>query len=112
MAHRAMRNRLAPVVAMGTVKCARCDELIEPGSSGSSPPRRRPGLPRPLARGLQRASWLGEDGGANGNGAFCDEVPGRWSRRCYQDPPVGTEVFLGNGLMEMHVGRGVWQTVC
>ena len=31
MAHRAMRNRLAPVVAMGTVKCARCDELIEPG---------------------------------------------------------------------------------
>jgi hypothetical protein len=24
---------------------------------------------------------------------------------------VGTEVFLGDGLVEVHVGRGVWQTV-
>jgi hypothetical protein len=31
MAHKTLRRRLAPVVATGTVKCARCDELIEPG---------------------------------------------------------------------------------
>ena len=28
--HRALRARLAPVVAAGTVRCARCDELITP----------------------------------------------------------------------------------
>ena len=33
------------------------------------------------------------------------------SRRWYDDPPVETEVFLGDGLVEVHVGRGVWQTV-
>jgi len=29
----------------------------------------------------------------------------------FDDPPVGTEVFLGDGLVEVYVGRGVWQTV-
>jgi hypothetical protein len=24
---------------------------------------------------------------------------------------VGTEVFLGNGLVEVYVGRGIWQAV-
>ena len=28
-----------------------------------------------------------------------------------QEPPVGTEVFLPGGLVELHVGRGIWQTV-
>ena len=27
------------------------------------------------------------------------------------NPPVGTEVLLGGGLVEIHVGRGIWQTV-
>jgi hypothetical protein len=27
------------------------------------------------------------------------------------EPPMGTEVLLGNGLVEIHVGRGIWQTV-
>lgn len=49
--------------------------------------------------------------GLNGNGAFREETPGRWSRRWYDDPPVGTEVFLGDRLVEIHVGRGIWQTV-
>ena len=48
---------------------------------------------------------------ANGNGGFVEETPCRWSRRWYQEPPVGTEVFLGGGLVEVHVGRGIWQTV-
>jgi hypothetical protein len=27
------------------------------------------------------------------------------------EPPVGTEVLLADGLVELHVGRGIWQTV-
>jgi hypothetical protein len=40
-----------------------------------------------------------------------EEEPGRWSRRWYQEPPVGTEVRLGGGFVEVHVGGAVWQTV-
>ena len=47
----------------------------------------------------------------NGNGRFVDEQPYKWSRRWAEEPPVGTEVFLGHGEVEVHVGRGVWQTV-
>jgi hypothetical protein len=39
------------------------------------------------------------------------EEPKRWSRRWCDEPPVGTQVFLGGGLVEVHVGRGMWQTV-
>ena len=34
----------------------------------------------------------------------------RWSRRWCDEPGIGTIVFLGDGLAEVHVGRGVWQT--
>jgi hypothetical protein len=46
---------------------------------------------------------------AKTNAARAETV--RWSRRWHDEPPVGTEVFLGNGLVEIHVGRGIWQTV-
>ena len=47
-----------------------------------------------------------------GNGVgFVEETPGRWSRRWCEEPAVGTEVLLGGGLVEVHVGRGIWQTV-
>jgi hypothetical protein len=49
--------------------------------------------------------------GANSNGHYVDETPYKWSRRWSEQPPVGTEVFLGTGLLEVHVGRGIWQTV-
>ena len=26
------------------------------------------------------------------------------------EPAVGTEGFLGNGRVEVHIGRGIWQT--
>jgi hypothetical protein len=48
---------------------------------------------------------------ANGNGGFVEATPCRWSRRWYQEPPVGTEVFLGGGRVEVQVGRGIWQMV-
>ena len=35
----------------------------------------------------------------------------RWSRRWCDEPDLGTIVFLGEGLAEVHVGRGVWQNV-
>jgi hypothetical protein len=47
----------------------------------------------------------------NGNGAFVEEQPYSWSQRWHDDPPVGREVFLGDGLVEIYIGRGIWQTV-
>jgi hypothetical protein len=35
----------------------------------------------------------------------------RCSRRWHDDPPIGTEVLLDDGLVEIYVGRGIWQTV-
>jgi hypothetical protein len=29
----------------------------------------------------------------------------------YDHSPIGTEVFLGGGLVEVNVGGGVWSTV-
>ena len=49
--------------------------------------------------------------GENRNSAFVKKTPLRWSRRWHDEPPVVTEVFLGYGLVEIHVGRGIWQTV-
>ena len=46
----------------------------------------------------------------NGDAQFVDEAPYKWSRRWCDEPPVGTEV-LGDGLVEIHLGRGIWQTV-
>lgn len=44
--------------------------------------------------------------GANGNGQFVEDTAYTWSRGWHDDAPVGTEVFLGNGLVDVHVGRG------
>jgi len=38
-------------------------------------------------------------------------LPDGGTRRWYDDAQVGTEVFLGGGLVEVHVGRRIWQTV-
>ena len=60
-----------------------------------------------------RAGWeqmVATVSGVNGNGLVV-ETPGRWSRRWFEEPPVGTQVLLGGGLVEVHVGRGIWQTV-
>ena len=48
---------------------------------------------------------------ANGTAAHYEEPPRRWSRRWHDDPPIGTEVLLDDGLVEIYVGRGIWQTV-
>jgi hypothetical protein len=48
---------------------------------------------------------------SNGHRVDLEEQPYRWSQGWYDDPPVGTEVLLGDGLVDVYVGRGVWQTV-
>jgi hypothetical protein len=47
----------------------------------------------------------------NGNGHFVDERPYKWSRRWggdAADPPVGTTVGLGGGMVEVYLGHGKW----
>jgi hypothetical protein len=112
MAYKAMRQRLAPVVAMGNVECARCGELIEPGSDWDLDHRDDgKGWLGPSHRSCNRRGGWEKMVGANGNCNFVVEEPKRWSRRWCDEPPVGTQVFLGGGLVEVHVGRRTWQTV-
>jgi hypothetical protein len=109
MAHKAMRRRLAPVVATGTVKCARCDEPIEPGADWQ------------LDHKDDGRGWLGPSHkscnaragwekmiASNGNRVDLEEQPYRWSQRWSDDPPVGTQVGLGNGMCEVYLGAGQW----
>lgn len=104
-----MRARLVPVVATGTVRCARCDELIaadddwqldhrDDGHGWLGPSHKRCNL---------RAGWEAMVG-KNGNGHFVEEVPTRWSRRWFDDPAVGTEVNARNGMVEVYLGGGHW----
>jgi hypothetical protein len=111
-AHKAMRKRLAPVVVTGTVRCARCDELIASGDKWQLDHRDdgRGWLGPSHQSCNSRAGWE-KMVAAYGNAHDFREEPYRWSRRWHDEPPVGTEVLLGDGLVEIHVGRGIWQTV-
>jgi hypothetical protein len=100
-------------VATGTVRCVRCDGPIAPDEKWELDHRDdgRGWLGR-LINGVTLAPAgrkMVET--VNGNGGFVEESPYRWSRRWCQEPPVGTEVLLGGGLVEVHVGRGIWQTI-
>jgi hypothetical protein len=94
---------LAPFVAAGLAGCARCGEPIEAGSAWALD-HRDDRLPR---TGPPRCN--AQAGAAKTNAARAETM--RWSRRWHDEPPVGTEVILGDGLFEIHVGRGVWQTL-
>jgi hypothetical protein len=59
----------------------------------------------------QRAGWENMVASANGGRIDPQEKPYKWSQRWCEDPPPGTTVNLGNGLVEIHIGRGIWQTV-
>ena len=95
----------------GTVRCARCHDLIEPGEKWQLDDKDdgHGWLGASHERCNGRAGWekMVEQ---NGGGQLM-ERPYKWSRRWHEEPPVGTEVFLGGGLFEVHVGGGVWQTV-
>ena len=93
------------------MRCARCHELIEPGEKWQLDHRDdgHGWLGGSHARCNGRAGWqkMVEQ---NAGGGPLEERPYKWSRRWHEEPPVGTEVMLGGGLVEVHVGGGVWQT--
>jgi len=47
---------------------------------------------------------------ANGNRIGLEERPYKWSQRWSDDPPPGTTVNLGDGLIETYLGHGIWET--
>ena len=46
--------------------------------------------------------------GQNGNSASFEEQPYRWSQRWHDDPPVGTTVNAGAGMVDVYLGHGQW----
>ena len=107
-----MRSRLEPVVQAGKATCARCGELIEVGAKWELDHRDDgKGWLGPSHRSCNRSAGWEKMVNSNGSGREFYEVPNRWSRRWYEEPPIGTEVLLGDGLVEIHCGRGIWQTV-
>jgi hypothetical protein len=113
-AHREMRRRLGPVVARGETPCARCGELIAVGQAWELDHRDDGhGWLGPSHRGCNRsAGWeqMVRNQTGNGNGAGLEEQPYTWSQRWFDDPPVGTIARVDVGLVEVHMGGGVWQT--
>ena len=112
--HKTMRARLAPVVAAGKSTCGRCGELIEPDTPWQLDHRDdgRGWLGPSHASCNQRAGWEKMvASNSNGDGGGLEEQPYKWSQRWFEDPPPGTTVNLGDGLVEMYLGRGIWQTV-
>jgi hypothetical protein len=63
-----------------------------------------------MRRRLAPVGWEKMVASANGNRVGLEEQPYRWSQRWSDDPPPGTTVNLGYGLVEMYIGRG-WQTL-
>src|SRR5262245_1715247 len=112
-AHKATRKRLDPIVQTGTVRCVRCGGFIRPGEPWHLDHRDdgRGWLGPAHARCNARAGWekmTGRLSNGNGNGGGFPEHPYRWSRRWDDDPPVGTQVLLGGGLVEVYLGGGQW----
>ena len=107
--HKTLRRRLAPVVATGAVPCARCGDLIDAAERWELDHRDdgRGYLGPSHFRCNRFAGWETMMAVTDGNGR---DPALRWSRRWCDEPGVGTIVFLGEGLAEVHVGRGVWQT--
>lgn len=101
-AHQRIRAATERLVRSGNAICARCGLPIgptEPWDLGhsdynrtvySGPEHRRCNR---ATSGRHRANQL------------------KWSRRWYEDPAPGTEVWLGDGLIEIHIGNGIWETI-
>ena len=100
------------MVATGTVRCARCHELIGREEKWELDHRDdgRGWLGASHQRCNSRAGWE-RMVSLNGSAGGFEERPYKWSQRWFQDPPVGTTVNLGDGMVEVHVGGGLWQTI-
>jgi hypothetical protein len=107
-----MRARLAPVVATGTVRCARCDELIEPGSEWHLDHRDDGhGWLGPSHKTCNLRSGWESMVSVNGNGREFSVAPCRWSQRWFDDPPAGTIVFNRDGTIDVCQGNATWITL-
>jgi hypothetical protein len=48
---------------------------------------------------------------SNGGAGALEERPYRWSQRWSEDPPPGTTVNAGPGMVELYLGGDQWQTI-
>ena len=71
-------------------------------------PRRRSWLARPVPPEMQRTRWLEamvRSQNGNGHRADLEEQPYKWSQRWSEDPPSSTTVNVGNGFVEVYLGK-------
>jgi hypothetical protein len=57
---------------------------------------------------MQLGRWCSQDQRHRPAPRF-EERPYKWSRRLYDDPPVGTINYDGGRNPEIHIGNGEWQ---
>jgi hypothetical protein len=96
--HKTMRRRLTPVVATGTVPCARCGDLIGATERWELDHRDDgQGYLGPSHFRCNRLAGWETMMAANGNGRYAGDPALRWSRRWCDEPGLGTIVFLGTG---------------
>ena len=106
--HQEARRLLEPVVRSGQATCARCGRPILPSqawdlghhdhdrSRYSGPEHRHS---RDCPEGGNRAT----------SGRRSSGYRLVWSRRWDDDPAPGTTLNLGDGLVEVYLGHGIWQ---
>ena len=57
-----------------------------------------------------RAGWQ-KMVNSNSDASVQKEQAYRWSQRWFDDPPIGTTANLGDGMVEVHLGGGAWQSI-
>ena len=102
--HQRLRARLEPVVKSGAAACVRCGEPIlatEPWDLGHDD------YDRSRYTGPEHRRCNRSTAGRRASQGY----PLIWSRRWHDNPAPGTTVNLGDGLVDLHLGAGVWETV-
>ena len=98
-----------PLVNAGKATCARCHNPIHAGEEWH------------LDHNDDRAGYLGvshsycnlraaadKSHGRRPSHPQFEERPYKWSRRWFDDPPVGT-IILGGERVQIYIGNGEWQ---
>ena len=109
-AHQRRRASLAPSANAGKATCCRCHQPIHAGEDWH------------LDRSEDRTSYIGVSHASCNLAAGADKVRGqrhatksrgdyplRWSRRWFDDAPLGTINLDGGQNPEIYLGNGDWQ---